>query len=164
MPARGQRVPAIDRLLRRLDWSDRIYNGTRCLEWQRPAHKGYGRFHVWGEDGSHRFVLVHRFAYERWVGPIPDGLVLDHLCRNPSCVNPTHLDAVTQGVNTRRGISPTAQNAAKARCHRGHPFTPENTYINPSGSRECRTCRAERSRQFRRRAADLCAARVRRAS
>ena len=85
---------------------------------------------------------AHRAAYELLIGPIPEGLQLDHLCRNPPCVNPAHLEPVTGRENTLRGISPIAVNARKTRCKRGHSFTPENTIHRPSGRRACRTCKA----------------------
>lgn len=92
---------------------------------------------------------AHRIAYQLRVGEIPDGLVLDHLCRNPSCVRPDHLEAVTYRTNTLRGVGPAARNAAATHCHRGHPFDGENTRITPSGTRSCRTCARERTRARR---------------
>ncbi len=70
-----------------------------CWEWTRATHKGYGRFIAPDE----RRWLAHRWCWEYLVGPIPDGLVLDHLCENKACVNPDHLEVVTQGENARRG-------------------------------------------------------------
>jgi hypothetical protein len=91
--------------------------------------------------------LVHRLVYELLVGPIPDGLVLDHVrskgCRYRHCCWPAHLEAVTPAVNARRayGVSETA-------CAEGHEFTPENTYIRPlTGQRVCRTCARRRDRE-----------------
>lgn len=89
---------------------------------------------------------AHRVVYEALVGPIPDGLQLDHLCRTRACVNPVHLDPVTTRENTLRGTGPSAVNAAKTHCDYGHEFTPENTYVKPrrgraNHSRECRACR-----------------------
>lgn len=109
-----------------------------CWEWQgyrRPS--GHGTFRVGGKGSSP--VHAHRVAYALSVGPIPDGLHLDHLCRNPGCVNPAHMERVTLVENTRRGLSPTAVNARKTHCKRGHEFTPENTYEHPLG-RNCVTC------------------------
>jgi len=72
---------------------------TPCWVWQRAKTElGYG---VARADGKNQYA--HRMMYEREVGPIPDGLSLDHLCRNPSCVNPAHLEPVTHGENLRRG-------------------------------------------------------------
>jgi hypothetical protein len=103
---------------------------------------GYGAF--WTGE---RLTGAHRFSYELLVGPIQEGLDLDHLCRNPSCVNPAHLDPVTHQVNLARGETGKAtgaKNRAKTHCPRGHEYSPVNTYINPgSGQRCCRTCRHE---------------------
>lgn len=110
-----------------------------CWLWTASRNLlGYGEFNVY-EDG--RDWYAHRFAYEQTVGPIPDGLVLDHLCRNPSCVNPDHLEAVTQQENILRSpIAPAAINARKTHCLRGHEFTSMNTRIDARGGRRCRAC------------------------
>lgn len=90
-----------------------------CWEWTAGVdHAGYGKINDKG-----RCFRAHRVGYELLVGPIPAGLVLDHLCRNPPCVNPQHLEPVTDGENVRRGVGPTAANARKERCVRGHEFT-----------------------------------------
>jgi hypothetical protein len=98
---------------------------------------------------------AHRVAYEDRIGPIPKGLVLDHLCRDPLCVNPFHLEPVTLKVNNRRGLGPiiasrlqTARNRARTHCKHGHPFTPENTYRERDG-RRCRRCAARRRSEWR---------------
>lgn len=82
-------------------------------------------------------VLCHRWSYEHHVGPIPDGLVIDHLCRNKACVNPGHLEPVTPRENTRR--------AMRTHCVNGHPFDDENTWVY-RGKRYCRECRRVRCR------------------
>lgn len=97
--------------------------------------KGYGRFQV---GGAAR--LAHRISYELHVGPIPDGLVLDHLCRVRNCVNPEHLEPVTSRENTLRGETPAAANVTKTHCLRGHEFTAENTRATLKGGRSCRAC------------------------
>jgi hypothetical protein len=102
---------------------------------------GYGRIKHEG-----RQVMVHRLAYEAFVGPIPEGLVIDHLCRNRGCINPDHLEAVTESENIRRGTSPTAANARKTHCKHGHEFTPENTYLKGTW-RICRICQRAYYRQ-----------------
>lgn len=124
----------------------RINPETHCWEWTGAVvAQGYGRF--W--NGS-EVRQAHRMVYEWAKGPIPDGLVLDHLCRVRHCVNPSHLEAVTNGVNLHRGVGPTATNAAKTHCKRGHEFTPANTFIPPGAWRRCRTCHADRERARRR--------------
>jgi hypothetical protein len=92
---------------------------------------------------------AHRLFYEQLVGPIPDGLQLDHLCRVRHCVNPDHLEPVTQTANVLRGIGPTAVNAGKTHCVHGHPFTPDNTYINKQGNRHCRACAIRRAAEHK---------------
>lgn len=102
---------------------------------------GYGMFGV-----THRRTSrAHRVAYEFLVGPIPLDLELDHLCRNPGCVNPVHLEAVPHRINVLRGNGLTAQHAAKTHCPQGHPYDLFNTYakIGRRG-RECRQCRQDR--------------------
>ena len=104
-----------------------------CWEWTAARGRAdYGRFNAGG-----RMVQAHRWAYERLRGPIPDGLHLDHLCRNPPCVNPDHLEPVTTKENLRRGYH---RNAGKTRCKRGHEFVPDNTYVTSTGGRKCRAC------------------------
>lgn len=95
---------------------------------------GYGQIY---RDG--KLWRAPRIAYEFVHGPIPHGLHIDHLCRNHACVNPHHLEAVTPLENWRRGIAPSAANANKTRCIRGHKFTPENTRIREDG-RSCIAC------------------------
>ncbi len=117
-----------------------------CWLWT-GAHTplGYGRFSV----GQHRLVCAHRWAYEAVLGPIPEGLVIDHLCRVPACVNPSHLEPVTTRINNLRGIGYTAQRAAQTQCVNGHDFTVENTYVRPNRTRDCRRCRAARMQSYR---------------
>lgn len=108
-----------------------------CWQWVGGGDgMGYGYF--WN---GKRCVRAHRFSYETFVGPIAVGLQIDHLCRNRLCVNPEHLEPVTQKVNLLRGESQPARNAVKTHCVHGHEFTPENTYHKPGESwRNCRTC------------------------
>jgi len=108
-----------------------------CWNWTGALNSaGYG--HV-GRDGGVR--RTHRVAYELLVGPIPEGLHLDHLCRNRACCNPEHLEPVTNAENIRRAA------AAKTHCKNGHPYTAENVYVRPTGSRYCTPCRIERDRK-----------------
>lgn len=111
-----------------------------CWVWTAAKDReGYGRFGV-----ANNGVLAHRAGYEMMVGPIPDGLQIDHLCRNTSCVNPRHLEPVTPKVNVHRSFNVAALNVRKTHCIHGHEFTPENTAYIKLG-RACRTCRRLRS-------------------
>lgn len=108
-----------------------------CWLWQHTDRAGYGTYFF--ADG--RRWLPHRWSYEHFRGPIPDGLEIDHLCRNRACVNPDHLEPVTRVENALRGPG------AITECVNGHPYTTENTYIRPDrGTRSCRTCNNHRSR------------------
>lgn len=118
-----------------------------CIEWTAGTNGvGYGIVHLGPDEGS-RKVYAHRWSYEQHVGPIPDGLHLDHLCRNTICVNPDHLEPVTPEENILRGISWAAVNARKTHCPKGHPYSGDNLYVRPgAGNRACRTCCRERDR------------------
>src|SRR5688572_21764976 len=95
---------------------------TPCMHLpNRPCSDGYVR--LGPGVGS-----AHRLMYVALRGPIPDGLELDHLCRNHACVNPWHMEPVTGRVNKLRGTSPSAVHAAKTHCPKGHAYTPENVY------------------------------------
>lgn len=100
--------------------------------------RGYAQFH-YGE--GRRNGYAHRFAWESPVGPIPQGMTIDHLCRVRNCVRLSHLEVVDGPTNTRRGA------ATKPSCKNGHPRTTENIYITPAGRRTCRICRRDRSRE-----------------
>lgn len=96
-------------------------------------------------------VLAHRHAYELTRGPIPEGLVIDHLCRTRICCNPAHMEVVTNEENLRRGAGYGLANGMRDTCINGHPYTPENTYQPPVGARRCRECARIRDRQPARR-------------
>lgn len=117
---------------------------TGCWNWNGVTPRGYG--YIMRDGVRHQ---AHRYMYERAVGPVPEGLQLDHLCRNRSCVNPAHLEPVTCRENLMRGDTLAAQNAAKTHCAHGHPLSGENLYIEPKGSRVCRTCSRESARRWR---------------
>lgn len=125
-----------------LPWEERLANGfdlteDGCWQWQASlGADGYGRIQI--AKVSHR---AHRLMWEYVVGPIPEGLQIDHLCRNRACVNPDHLEPVTQRQNILRGESPSARHAIKTHCPQGHAYSVDNTYVSPAGQRFCRTCR-----------------------
>jgi hypothetical protein len=120
-----------------------------CWEWTASTtKKGYGHFSL---DG--RLWLAHVMAYHLFVGPMPAGMVVDHLCHTNDatclggndcphrrCVNPSHLESVTARENSLRGRSFSATNATKTHCPQGHPYDEVNTYVKPNGNRNCRKC------------------------
>lgn len=115
---------------------------TQCWEWIACImNTGYGEFYHEGKK-----YLAHRFSYELFREPIPNGLVIDHLCRNRKCINPDHLEIVTLEENKRRGMSIPAINARKDKCKNGHEFTEDNTY-HSCGRRRCKICTNERNMQ-----------------
>lgn len=125
-------------------WSH-VEKTDTCWLWMSAMVNGYGRFK------AERQTSAHRFAYELIVGPIPDGLELDHLCRVRNCVNPDHLEPVTHAENMARAnpyLVDSNHHAAKTHCKWGHEFTLENTYRRGHG-RVCRACkRAEAKRRW----------------
>lgn len=120
---------------------------TGCWEWLASATgNGYGRIMMTREAKVHRSSLAHRVAYEEWVGPIPEGMQIDHLCRNTICCNPEHLEPVTPQENLRRGEVSSNTYREATRCIHGHEFTEENTYRTERG-RYCRACRRRRNQE-----------------
>ena len=124
-------------------WS-RVAKTDTCWLWQgAKTRNGYGVVTVKGKS-----ILAHRYAYETCVGPVPTGLTLDHVwdrgCRNRHCVNPAHLEPVTNHENHRRG-----KHARKTHCPNGHAYTPENTGYRSNGHRHCRICAANQQRTYR---------------
>lgn len=119
-----------------------------CWVWTSPlAPNGYASFAIQVDPVTKGWsrVYAHRFAYETYIGPIPDGLDLDHLCRNRSCVNPHHLEPVTRRENLRRGRN---ANREKTHCAKGHQFTPANTHFvaGRQDRRKCITCMRARDK------------------
>jgi hypothetical protein len=112
-----------------------------CWEWTGShTSRGYGQ--IW--TGA-RTEVSHRVVWEMLVGPIPDGLQIDHLCRNRSCVNPDHLEPVEPRENYLRGFGPAARHARQTHCGWGHEFTDDNTFWY-RGSRLCRACNRDKQR------------------
>jgi len=104
--------------------------GSPCwIWWGASLSNGYGKVTV-----NYKTLLVHRFVYESLIGPIPEGLQLDHVCENKLCVNPAHLEPVTCKINMER------RSASKTHCINGHPYIEENIYIRKDGRRQCRVC------------------------
>jgi hypothetical protein len=110
-------------------------HGSPCWIWQLSKVHGYGQ----GKPPGRRQEQAHRFSYRAFVGEIPDGLHLDHLCRVRECCNPEHLEPVTPQENVRRAL-PFMVWPKKTHCKNGHEFTLENTYYFRNGSRACRKC------------------------
>jgi len=113
------------------DW--RFTEEDPCWIWIAcQVSQGYGRYHYQGETQS-----AHCVAYAALVGPIPEGMELDHLCRVRNCVNPNHLEPVTNRENVRRG---SIGGATAIHCKHGHRWTEETTRIDSSGTKRCRVC------------------------
>lgn len=137
-------TPLADRLWPKVDAAG------DCWQWTAATHKGYGVIRPDATDGR-RQCQAHRVVWELLVGPIPDGLQLDHLCRNRACVNPDHLDVVTAQTNLVRGFGPTGLNARKITCDNGHDLTDPANLTGRAGTagrgRECLACARDLSAQ-----------------
>lgn len=117
-----------------------------CWIW-KGSHRGYIYGSFWFMEKN---VMAHRFAYEFIGGyEIPEGYSIDHLCKNTSCVNPNHLEAVSKSENSIRTRNEFGKNAIKTHCKRGHPLSGSNLYIAKNNTRKCYTCIKLRTQQFR---------------
>ncbi len=124
-----------------------IVNEQHCWLWQGGKKpKGYGVYST-RKSGVKKTWNAHTCAYEVFSGQVPEGLELDHLCRQRACVNPCHLEPVTRTVNLYRGHGAIALKAAQTHCIHGHDFDAKNTYIRSNGTRECRACKKRRRRE-----------------
>lgn len=117
-------------------WSKVDKSNGPCWTWTGYLHpQGYGYANFDGKTWR-----AHRLAWTMLRGAIPPGLTIDHLCRNRACVNPAHLEPVTNRVNVLRGVGITAQCATKTHCAHGHPLAGDNLRIKSGGERACRAC------------------------
>lgn len=121
---------------------------TGCWLWAGSGDKGgYGGFRRSSDNGG-KWERAHRVSYRLFVGPIPEGKILDHLCRVRCCVNPNHLEPVTYQENAQRGE--TGINKASAtHCPNGHPYYGDNLYLSPNGKRGCKKCRTLAAQKHR---------------
>lgn len=116
---------------------EKVEMSADCWLWTAcKTSLGYGQFRAAGRVT----VYAHRWSYENSKGAIPDGLVLDHLCRTTSCVRPDHLEAVTQRINVLRGESPSAKQARQTHCMNDHELAGRNLITDAHGKRRCREC------------------------
>jgi hypothetical protein len=140
--------PVLERLVEKI----RINDVTDCWEWTASKQaQGYAQISIKLLNGKHQPQLAHILTYEWLVGPVPDGMELDHLCRVRHCVNPFHLEPVPHLDNVLRGAAPTAKWSLTNTCKRGHPLRGDNVYIQKGGLRSCIICRKDRLKEFRRR-------------
>ena len=133
-------------LLKYMDLLSRFWDKVEiqdggCWKWLGATNnQGYGEFSI-----NHKMVRAHRFSYQIHESTIPEGLVIDHKCRNVWCVNPKHLEPVTNKENLNRGRS---ANREKTHCMKGHEYNQINTYYH-NNNRHCRTCKLDNTRKYR---------------
>lgn len=124
----------------RTTFEKRFRKTPGCWLWEGWKNKeGYGYMCV-TDGGRRRPFGAHRLSWAIYRGPIADGMVIDHLCRNRACVNPDHMEVVANAENVRRGVSIFAENRRKTHCKRGHAFDTDNTRLFPDGHRACKAC------------------------
>ncbi|MCB7128073.1 MAG: HNH endonuclease [Candidatus Brocadiales bacterium] len=126
-------------------WSKVSVGGRNdCWEWTGGRVRGYGMFRL----RQDKWVYAHRLAYTLMIGEVSLNLTIDHLCRNRPCCNAKHMEPVTNQVNTLRGDTLAAKEAAQTHCKRGHELTPTNVYLHGGTRRECIQCRRMRQRGY----------------
>lgn len=122
---------------------------TGCIEWMASTRQGYGQIGV-----GLGVQYAHRIAWVWAEGPIPTGLVIDHLCRNRRCQNTAHMEVVTNETNILRGEWSPVLNTQKTHCPQGHAYSGSNLYVGKGGDRHCMECRRARKRRYRQEAAE----------
>ena len=135
-------IPMAERFWRKVEITEACWNWTGSISGHRYASIC---------DANGKMQLAHRVVYEMLIGPIPEGLELDHLCRNTHCVNPDHLEPVTHQENVRRGLAAATVRARfrlMTHCPRGHPYDEVNTHTTPNGRRQCRECCRRNRREW----------------
>jgi hypothetical protein len=149
LPHHTHTIGGRDRMAERQSISERFWakvdrlGAGECWEWLGyRSENGYGRFMPVYTIAP---LYAHRWSYEATHGPIPKGLQVDHLCRNRSCVNPSHLEVVTPRDNVLRSTNFAAVHARKTHCPQGHPYDQQNTILY-RGRRHCRACRTRHNR------------------
>jgi hypothetical protein len=127
-------------------WSkvDRSGGPDACWPWAGSLSGGYGHLRF-----NKSYTYSHRVAWTLTNGPVVDGMVIDHLCRNRACCNPAHLEPVTNRENLLRGVGWVADHARRTHCPAGHPYSPENTRLSARNQRHCRACSRDRKRRLR---------------
>lgn len=139
---------AIVRFMEKVNVTDGCWEWTAGTNRPRGRVGCYGMFFEIAARKTAKQVTAHRFAYQQFVGPIPVGYEIDHLCKNTLCVNPAHLEAVTHQVNVLRSNSFSAIHARKTACPKGHLYDAANTYVAPGGARQCKACRRFQVRRW----------------
>lgn len=138
---KAARGTALERFLDRI-----VVLPNECWQWQGTlVTQGYGYI----TDDHGWYARAHRWSYEHFVGPIPAGLVLDHLCRNRGCVNPDHVEPTTHAININRGETRAASRKRRQKyCKRGHDLALTAKYVPSKQSRQCMACMREYSRDY----------------
>lgn len=136
----------IQRFLDKIEYAE--HSDDDCWYWSSAVNKfGYGAFWLDGKT-----VRAHRYSYEMIKGKIPDGLQLDHLCRNRLCVNPEHLEVVSLTENIKRGLTGKINHhsSKKTHCPKGHEYTEDNIKRIKNNNRNCLTCHREWNKEYMR--------------